>query len=183
MTLTDLRIHTSQQAATARSLARRSHSWRREGRRCSPPASRPTSSRCSAGSLARVQEQEGPLRFFGTRSQAGQGLLGRGRMRGRATGTSAEARRRIDEALALLDGWPPQAIDKLPAGRSANADLRWADIRPHREQFAREWARGNSTSTSWQPRILRKGGAKRRRLRPAHIVFCALRRSLPRCER
>jgi hypothetical protein len=93
--------------------------------------------------LAAVQAQEAPLRLLGQPLDAIQAVLDEGRNAGDRPGTLAEARARIDEALAFLDALPADALDALPASDPIALTLPMGmtfDLT--REQFARDWALG-----------------------------------------
>ena len=93
--------------------------------------------------FACVQAREAPLRLLGEPLDAIQPVLDEGRNAGERPGTLAEARARIDEALAFLDGLPPQALDARPADAPLELTLPMGltfDLT--REQFARDWALG-----------------------------------------
>src|SRR5688572_3409690 len=65
--------------------------------------------------FACVQAQEAPLRLLGQSLEPLDELLDEGRNAGERPGTMAEARARIDEALAFLDSLPAEAFDAEPA--------------------------------------------------------------------
>jgi hypothetical protein len=93
--------------------------------------------------FACVQAQEAPLRLLGRPLDAIQPVLDEGRNGGERPGTLAEARARIEEALAFLDGLPPRALDASPAVAPLELTLPMGltfDLT--REQFARDWALG-----------------------------------------
>jgi hypothetical protein len=93
--------------------------------------------------FACVQAQEGPLRLLGQSLDGLEALLDEGRNAGERPGSLAEARARIDEALAFLDTLPPDALDQVPAGDTLTLTLPMGltfDLT--REQFARDWALG-----------------------------------------
>ena len=93
--------------------------------------------------FACVQAQEAPLRLLGQPLDRLDALLDEGRNAGDHPGTLAEARARIDEALAFLDTLPPQALDAAPADAPIALSLPMGltfDLT--REQFARDWALG-----------------------------------------
>lgn len=93
--------------------------------------------------FACVQAQEGPLRLLGQSLDAIQPLLDEGRSGGDRPGTLADARGRIDEALAFLDGLDPGALDQASADAPMELTLPMGltfDLT--REQFARDWALG-----------------------------------------
>jgi hypothetical protein len=93
--------------------------------------------------FACVQAQEGPLRLLGQPLDGLEALLDEGRNAGERPGTLAEARARIDEALAFLDGLPADALDQAPADDPLTLTLPMGltfDLT--RERFARDWALG-----------------------------------------
>ncbi len=93
--------------------------------------------------FACVQAQEGPLRLLGESLDAIQPVLEDGRDGGERPGTLAEARTRIDEALAFLDTLSADALDQAPADAPITLTLPMGltfDLT--REQFARDWALG-----------------------------------------
>jgi hypothetical protein len=93
--------------------------------------------------FACVQAQEAPLRLLGQSLDAIQPVLDEGRNAGERPGTLAEARARIDEALAFLDTLPADALDAAPADQPIELTLPMGltfDLT--REQFARDWALG-----------------------------------------
>ncbi len=93
--------------------------------------------------FACVQAQEAPLRLLGESLDAIQPVLDEGRNGGERPGTLAEARARIDEALAFLDTLPADALDQVPADQPIELTLPMGltfDL--SRDQFARDWAIG-----------------------------------------
>ena len=91
--------------------------------------------------FAAVQAQEGPLRLLHQPLDRLEPLLNEGRNAGEHPGTLAQARARIDEALAFLDGLDPQALDRSPGDRPMALTLPMGltfDLTA--EQFARDWA-------------------------------------------
>ena len=93
--------------------------------------------------FACVQAQEAPLRLLGQPLEAIQPLLDEGRSGGERPGTLGDARARIDEALAFLDGLAPDALDQAPSAAPIELALPMGltfDL--SREQFARDWAIG-----------------------------------------
>ena len=93
--------------------------------------------------FACVQAQEGPLRLLGQSLDAIQPVLDEGRNGGEHPGTLAEARARIDEALAFLDTLPADALDQAPADQQIELTLPMGlTFNLTREQFARDWAIG-----------------------------------------
>ena len=93
--------------------------------------------------FAAVQAFDGPRRLRGEAPPPGmEEMLNEGR-NGEAPGTLAEARTRIDQALAWLDTLPPQALDSAPEEQQMILDLDMGltfDL--SRAQFARDWALG-----------------------------------------
>jgi hypothetical protein len=110
--------------------------------------------------FACVQAQEGPLRLMDEPLDRLDDLLNEGRDAGDRPGTLGEARARIDEALAFLEGLPPQALDQAPADAPLTLTLPMGltfDLT--REQFARDWAIGQfDFHVMAAYAILRKGG-------------------------
>jgi len=113
--------------------------------------------------LAAVQAVEGPLRLMGEPMSDWHGtVLNEGRNAGAEPGTLAEARTRIAEALAFLDGLGPNALDQLPTSEAMALTLPMgltSDLTPG--QFARDWALGQFTfhvMTAYA--ILRKEGVE-----------------------
>ena len=93
--------------------------------------------------FACVQAQEAPLRLLGRSLDPIQPLLDEGRNAGDRPGTLAEARARIDEALAFLETLPADALDQIPADRQIELTLPMGlTFGLTREQFARDWALG-----------------------------------------
>jgi hypothetical protein len=93
--------------------------------------------------FACVQAQEAPLRLMGQPLQPLDALLDEGRNAGEQPGTMADARARIDEALAFLDTLRPDALDGAPAANPLVLTLPMGmtfDLT--REQYARDWALG-----------------------------------------
>jgi hypothetical protein len=93
--------------------------------------------------FACVQAQEAPLRLMGRPLGSLDALLDEGRNAGEHPGTLADARARIDEALAFLDNLDGQALDRAPADAAIALTLPMGltfDLT--REQFARDWAIG-----------------------------------------
>ena len=93
--------------------------------------------------FACVQAQEAPLRLLGKSLEPLQQLLDEGRNGGDAPGKLADARARIDQALAFVDGLAPGALDKLPEDAPMELTLPMGltfDLT--RGQFARDWALG-----------------------------------------
>ena len=94
--------------------------------------------------LAALQAQEAPLRMLG-QPMPGRldELLTEARNGGERPGTLAEARARIDDALAFLDGLGAGALDPAQENQPMVLDLPNGmkfDLTP--EQFARDWALG-----------------------------------------
>ena len=93
--------------------------------------------------FACVQAQEGPLRLLGQSLDAVQPVLDEGRAGGERPGALADARTRIDEALAFLDGLAPDALDQAPGDAPIELTLPMGlSFDLNREQFARDWALG-----------------------------------------
>ena len=93
--------------------------------------------------FACVQAREAPLRLLGEPLGPIQPVLDEGRSGGDRPGTLAEARARIDEALAFLDGLPADALDAGPGSGPIELTLPMGltfDLT--REQLARDWALG-----------------------------------------
>ena len=94
--------------------------------------------------FAAVQAQEGPRRLRGEPERPEvEEVLNEGRNAGERPGTLAEARARIDQALAYLDALGPDALDEAPEDQPMVLDLPMGltfDLT--REQFARDWALG-----------------------------------------
>ncbi len=91
--------------------------------------------------FACVQAQEAPLRLLGQSLERLDDLLNEGRNGGDHPGTLADARARIDEALAFLDTLPADALDQAPADQPIALTLPMGltfDL--DREQLARDWA-------------------------------------------
>ena len=94
--------------------------------------------------FACVQAQEAPLRLMGEPLPASlEELLNEGRNGGERPGTMAEARTRIDETLAFLDGLSGGALDREPGAAPMVLDLpNGMTFDLTRDQFARDWALG-----------------------------------------
>ena len=94
--------------------------------------------------FAAVQAQDGPRRLRGDPPPAPmEEMLNEGRNAGENPGTLAEARARIDQALAYLDGLAPDALDQGHTDEPMVLDLEMGltfDLT--KEQFARDWALG-----------------------------------------
>jgi hypothetical protein len=94
--------------------------------------------------FAAVQAYDGPRRLSGDpRPPAMEDTLNEGRNAGEHPGTLAEARARIDQALAYLETLAPDALDPAQPGELMVLDLEMGltfDLT--KEQFARDWALG-----------------------------------------
>jgi hypothetical protein len=93
--------------------------------------------------FAALQAQEGPLRLLRRPLASLDELLHEGRNAGERPGSMAEARARIDEALAFLDDLGVNALDEAAADEPIELTLPMGltfDLT--REQFARDWAIG-----------------------------------------
>jgi hypothetical protein len=91
--------------------------------------------------FACVQAQEAPLRLLGQSLERLDDLLNEGRNGGDHPGTLADARARIDEALAFLDTLPADALDQAPADQPIALTLPMGlTFELNREQLARDWA-------------------------------------------
>jgi hypothetical protein len=93
--------------------------------------------------FACVQAQEGPLRLLGQSLDPIQPVLDEGRDAGERPGSLDDARARIDQALAFLDGLAPGALDQAPGDSPTELTLPMGltfDLT--RDQFARDWALG-----------------------------------------
>jgi hypothetical protein len=94
--------------------------------------------------FAAVQAQDGPRRLRGDPPPAAmEDMLNEGRNAGEHPGTIAEARARIDQALAYLDTLAPDALDPAEPDELMVLDLEMGltfDLT--KEQFARDWALG-----------------------------------------
>jgi len=94
--------------------------------------------------FAVVQAYEGPRRLRGEpdRPEIEQ-VLNEGRNAGEHPGTLAEARARLDQALAYLDTLGPEALDEAPEDDPIALDLPMGLVFDlTRGQFARDWALG-----------------------------------------
>jgi hypothetical protein len=94
--------------------------------------------------FAVVQAYEGPRRLRGEpdRPQVEE-VLNEGRNAGDRPGTLAEARARLDQALAWLDTLSPNALDEASEDEPIALDLPMGIIFDlTRAQFARDWALG-----------------------------------------
>ena len=92
--------------------------------------------------FAVVQVYEGPRRLRGEpdRPEIEQ-VLNEGRNAGEHPGTLAEARARLDQALAYLDTLGPEALDEAPEDDPIALDLPMGLVFDlTRGQFARDWA-------------------------------------------
>ena len=94
--------------------------------------------------FAAVQAQEAPLRLMGKPLPASlDELLNEGRNGGERPGTMADAKARIDEALAFLDGLDADALDREAGDQPIVLDLpNGMTFELTRDQFARDWALG-----------------------------------------
>jgi hypothetical protein len=93
--------------------------------------------------FAVVQAHEAPLRLLGASLTPIDELLDEGRNAGDQPGTVADARARIDQALAFLDTLAPGALDQAPEDQPLVLDLpSGITFDLTREQFARDWALG-----------------------------------------
>jgi hypothetical protein len=94
--------------------------------------------------FAAVQAYDGPRRLRGEEHRPEvEAILNEGRNAGENPGTLAEARARIDEALAYVDSLGADALDRAPEDAPLALDLPMGmtfDLT--REQFARDWALG-----------------------------------------
>jgi hypothetical protein len=94
--------------------------------------------------FAAVQAFDGPRRLLGkAHPPEVEAILDEGRNASEHPGTLAEARARIDQALAWLDTLAPGALDGAPEDAAIALDLPMGmtfDLT--RAQFARDWALG-----------------------------------------
>ncbi|MET0363453.1 MAG: DUF1993 domain-containing protein [Sphingobium sp.] len=91
--------------------------------------------------FACVQAQEGVYRLKGEDFPASvETLLNEGRNAGERPGSFADARNRIEETLALLDGLAPDALDGDPERPIAHALPMGMIFDLTAEQYARDWA-------------------------------------------
>jgi hypothetical protein len=94
--------------------------------------------------FAAVQAYDGPRRLRGEdQHPEAEAMLDEGRNAGEHPGTLAEARARIDQALAYLDALGEHALDADPEDQPMVLDLEMGltfDLT--RAQFARDWALG-----------------------------------------
>lgn len=94
--------------------------------------------------FAVVQAYEGPRRLRGEpHREEIEAVLNEGRNAGERPGTFAEARARIDQALAYLDTLGPGALDEAPEDQPMVLDLPMGiTFELTRGQFARDWTLG-----------------------------------------
>jgi len=94
--------------------------------------------------FAAAQAIEAPQRMVGDPRPAElDQMVDEGRNAGENPGTLAEARARIDQALAFLDTLGPDALDRAPEDEPMALDLPMGMIFDlTRAQFARDWALG-----------------------------------------
>ena len=94
--------------------------------------------------FAAVQAYDGPRRLRGEPlSPDARAMLNEGRNGGDHPGTLAEARARIDQALAWLDTLAPDALDPNAPDEMMVLDLdNGMTFDLTKEQFARDWALG-----------------------------------------
>jgi hypothetical protein len=94
--------------------------------------------------FAAVQAYDGPRRLRGEPQHAeAEDVLNEGRNAGEHPGTMAEAKARLNQALAFLDTLEADALDQAPPDQPMVLDLPMGmtfDL--SREQFARDWALG-----------------------------------------
>ena len=94
--------------------------------------------------FAAVQAYDGPRRLRGEEHRPEvEAILNEGRNAGENPGTLAEARVRIDQALAYVDSLGADALDQAPEDEALVLDLPMGitfDLT--RGQFARDWALG-----------------------------------------
>jgi uncharacterized protein len=94
--------------------------------------------------FAAVQAYDGPRRLRGEEHRPEvEDVLNEGRNAGEHPGTLAEARARLDQALAYLDTLAPDALDHAPEDQPMVLDLPMGmtfDLT--RAQFASDWALG-----------------------------------------
>jgi len=94
--------------------------------------------------FAAVQAYDGPRRLRGEEPRPEvEAILNEGRNAGENPGTLAEARVRIDQALAYVDSLGADALDQAPEDEALVLDLPMGitfDLT--RGQFARDWALG-----------------------------------------
>jgi hypothetical protein len=89
-----------------------------------------------------VQAYDGPRRLRGEEHPPHvEDILNEGRNAGEHPGTLAEARHRIDQAIAHLDSFGPDALDGAPEDEAIALDLPMGmTFDMTRGQFARDWA-------------------------------------------
>jgi hypothetical protein len=94
--------------------------------------------------FAVVQAYDGPRRLRGEEHRPEvEAILNEGRNAGENPGTLAEARARIDQALAYVDSLDADALDQAPEDKALVVDLPMGIIFDlTRAQFARDWALG-----------------------------------------
>lgn len=94
--------------------------------------------------FAAVQAQEGPRRLRGEPDRPEiEEVLNEGRNAGDNPGTLAEARARLDQALAYLESLGPDALDQSGENDPMALDLPMGIVFDMtRGQFARDWALG-----------------------------------------
>jgi hypothetical protein len=94
--------------------------------------------------FAAVQAYDGPRRLRGEEHRPEvEAILNEGRNAGESPGTLAEAKARIDQALAYVDSLNADALDQEPEDAPLALDLPMGmtfDLT--RAQFARDWALG-----------------------------------------
>lgn len=91
--------------------------------------------------FACVQAHEGVFRLKGEGSPASiEVLLNEGRNAGEHPGSIADARARIAETIALLEGVDPSVLDGDPSAPLAHALPNGMILDLTREQYARDWA-------------------------------------------
>lgn len=92
--------------------------------------------------FAAVQAYDGPRRLLGRpQPEEVEDILNEGRNAGENPGTLADARARIEQALAYVDTLGPDALDQVPGDDPLVLDLPMGmtfDLT--REQFARDWS-------------------------------------------
>jgi hypothetical protein len=124
--------------------------------------------------FAAVQAFDGPRRLLGKAHPAEvEDILNEGRNAGDKPGTLAEAKARIDQALAYVDSLAADALDEVAEDEPLVLDLPMGmtfDLT--RAQFARDWALGQFYFHIMAAyAILRKEGVEigKGRLRAAHV--------------
>jgi hypothetical protein len=91
--------------------------------------------------FACVQAQEGVFRLMGKDFPVSiDSLLDEGRNAGQRPGSFADAQKRIDETIALLDDLAPDALDADPERSIAHALPMGMIFDLTTEQYARDWA-------------------------------------------